>query len=506
MSPSRAAGPRRSRGAGPSGGGRAHAGAGARAGAGAGARRRRGRALATLAAAAAATALAGVGPSSTPGRLPGGFARAEAAPLVPTNVRGRGVHFPEYLTLVGRANLDLAAERANVPIAVAQIALAKVFPDPALTAGLAAIDVSNQGAPTASSVGVSGTIELGGKRAARVAVAEAGAAGASTALEDFLRGLRATAANAFIDSLGTRLVLDRKRLTLDRLERLVGVNEQRLRAGDIGEAALTQSRVEAQRFRGEVVLAEAEVRVADLALRAEVGTMGGSGASAAASGAPPAASGAAAGPGQALTPVGDLALPARHFDVEALIADAKVRRPDVRARQLALEAARAHIRLAHANRWVDLGVNLGWQHSAAGTGGFAQPAFDALSALFTVPIPFSHVYRGELDAAQAGEIQAAVQVKGAELRVEVDVRQALERYGASLEQIQIYTGSLLTDSEKVLDSILYNYQRGGATLLEVLEAQRTANEVFLAYYDALTNHARALVALEQAAGIWDITF
>jgi cobalt-zinc-cadmium efflux system outer membrane protein len=498
MSLARAAGPGRRRETGPRGGGKVRVGAGAP--------RLRGRALAALV--AAATALAGLGPSSTPGCLPGGFARAEAAPLVPTNVRGRGVHFPEYLALVGRANLDLAAERANVPIAVAQIAMAKVFPDPALTAGLAAIDVSNQGAPTASSVGVSETIELGGKRAARVAVAEAGAAGASTALEDFMRGLRATAANAFVDSLATRLVLDRKRLTLDRLERLVGVNEQRLRAGDIGEVALTQSRVEAQRFRGEVVLAEAEVRVADLSLRAQVGTMHGAGASGAPGtpGTPGTPEAAGPGSGQALTPVGDLALPPRHFDVEALIADAKVRRPDVRARQLALEGARAHIRLAHANRWVDLGVNLGWQHSGAGTGGFAQPAFDALSALFTVPIPFSHVYRGELDAAQAGELQAAVQVAAAELRVEVDVRQALERYSASLEQIEIYTGSLLTDSEKVLDSILYNYQRGGATLLEVLEAQRTANEVFLAYYDALTNHARALVALEQAAGIWDITF
>jgi cobalt-zinc-cadmium efflux system outer membrane protein len=88
----------------------------------------------------------------------------------------------------------------------------------------------------------------------------------------------------------------------------------------------------------------------------------------------------------------------------------------------------------------------------------------------------------------------------------VEVRQALERYAASLGQIEIYTGSLLSDSEKVLESILYNYQRGGATLLEVLEAQRTTNEVFLAYYDALTNHARALVAVEQAAGIWDISF
>jgi outer membrane protein, heavy metal efflux system len=46
--------------------------------------------------------------------------------------------------------------------------------------------------------------------------------------------------------------------------------------------------------------------------------------------------------------------------------------------------------------------------------------------------------------------------------------------------------------------------RGGATLLEVLEAQRTVDDVYLAYYQALTDHAHALIAVELAAGIWDL--
>ena len=53
---------------------------------------------------------------------------------------------------------------------------------------------------------------------------------------------------------------------------------------------------------------------------------------------------------------------------------------------------------------------------------------------------------------------------------------------------------------------LYNYQRGGATLLEVLDAQRTDDDVYLAYYGALADHSRALVAVELAGGIWDVRF
>jgi len=40
---------------------------------------------------------------------------------------------------------------------------------------------------------------------------------------------------------------------------------------------------------------------------------------------------------------------------------------------------------------------------------------------------------------------------------------------------------MLKDADRVLEARLYAYQRGGATLLEVLDAQRTSAEVYLAY-------------------------
>jgi cobalt-zinc-cadmium efflux system outer membrane protein len=92
------------------------------------------------------------------------------------------------------------------------------------------------------------------------------------------------------------------------------------------------------------------------------------------------------------------------------------------------------------------------------------------------------------------------------VRVEVEIRQAFEKYKAGLNRVALYEGGVLIDADKVLAATLYSYQRGSATLLEVLDAQRTDDEVHLAYADALGDYARALVALEQAAGIWDIKF
>ena len=40
----------------------------------------------------------------------------------------------------------------------------------------------------------------------------------------------------------------------------------------------------------------------------------------------------------------------------------------------------------------------------------------------------------------------------------------------------------------------------------VIDAQRKSAEVYLGYTQALVDHAHALVAVEQATGIWDVTF
>lgn len=394
--------------------------------------------------------------------------------------------FSDYLDRVARFNLDLAAARFDIAVADAQIAVARVFPDPVLTGGVASIDVSRQGSPTVATVGLSIPIEFPTKRGARIGAARAAATGTRADVEEFFRSLRAEAANAYIDALDARLVLERKQRTLASFERLVQVNETRFRAGDVGEIAVVQSRVEAEQFRGEVLLAASDVRAADLQLLLRVG-------------------GAPEGAAAALSVRGDLSIPPREFDVEQLIAHARVERPDVASRRAAQHTAEERIDLAYANRWVDVSVNVGWQHSfASGTTFGPTPPYDALGATLSIPIPLSNIYRGELDASLALREQADQSARALELRVEVEVRSAVARYQAAVSRMRLYTAGLLADADRVFETTLYNYQHGGATLLEVLNAQRTVNDVYLAYYQAIADHARELVAVEQAAGIWDI--
>ena len=155
---------------------------------------------------------------------------------------------------------------------------------------------------------------------------------------------------------------------------------------------------------------------------------------------------------------------------------------------------------------IDIGVGGSWQHNFAVAGQSPLPPSDFVGATLSVPIPISRIYRGELDVAHATHRQAEAGSQGAAIRVETDVRQAVAKYEAAAARVKLYDSGVLADADQVLEKTLYNYQRGGSTLVEVLVAQRTDNDVHLAYADALADAAHALIAVQQAVGSWDIHF
>jgi outer membrane protein TolC len=120
----------------------------------------------------------------------------------------------------------------------------------------------------------------------------------------------------------------------------------------------------------------------------------------------------------------------------------------------------------------------------------------------SIPVPFMSVAnRGELRGARHAADRAELQVRAAEARVESEVRQAFTRYELARARAAQYSDELLADAEKVLAGRLYSYQRGNEPLIEVLLAQRAADEIYLAAYEAIGESLKALVALQDAAGL-----
>ena len=90
------------------------------------------------------------------------------------------------------------------------------------------------------------------------------------------------------------------------------------------------------------------------------------------------------------------------------------------------------------------------------------------------------------------------------MQVQTEVMQHYRRYTSLIGQVRHYDNGLLENAASVVKGKIYSYDRGETSLLEVLNAQRTYDEVRTLYIETLYNYAASLVELETSAGIWDI--
>jgi cobalt-zinc-cadmium efflux system outer membrane protein len=398
------------------------------------------------------------------------------------------ITFEQFLNEVAVANLDYAAQRYNVSIAKAAIAAAKEFPNPTLQLS-GGRDVTHSGheqMPNTAGAGLIQTIETGGKRKYRIAGARQNHAAAAATLEDFLRNLKLDAAAAFADALALNRTAEQRRESAQYLTRLANAQRERRRLGDISEADMLQAQVEEQQFQTEVLAAEADAEKASLAL---CGFLGRDRAEA------------------RLAAKGDLNLPAQGFDTRALLANALEHRPDLVALRHARDAAESKTREEKANRVPNVDVGAGWTHNSSSQNPIApSPEFDSVGLSLSFPIPLWNRNGAAIASARFAAEQAQKQLESAELKAEVQIRQTVSAYRNAVERVHHFQSGILKDADKVLETKRFSYDRGQSSLLELLDAQRTDNEVRSSYNDALADQARALIELQRAADLWTVRF
>jgi cobalt-zinc-cadmium efflux system outer membrane protein len=204
---------------------------------------------------------------------------------------------------------------------------------------------------------------------------------------------------------------------------------------------------------------------------------------------------------------GALSLAIRTYQLQALIELAQDNRSDLQAAIRGRELSAANVRLAKANRVIDLGLNIGFAHNTIVLNEIAPaPRHNSVSAGLSIPLKLSNTNRGQLRAAQYAERQAEAEYDAVLLQIRKEVEQCYNSYVSACRQAELYQNRTLSDATQILEKKKYSYARGETSLLEVLDAQRTANEVYQNYYEALYNANASLVELCRAVGIWDVEF
>lgn len=406
--------------------------------------------------------------------------------IIDTLFSKQTISYPDFIGLVGKNNLSYAAEKFNLNIAEANILTAGIFPDPELGFGWFDNGQRRMNMGYGFSSELTWTLELGGKRKARIELAKSESELTKYLLQDYFRNLRADATINYLAAMLNKLLLDVQLNSYQTMNQLAKSDSIRFKLGSITQLDARQSKLEAVKMLNDVYQAEAEWKATLVNLSVLLGLKQ---------------------TDTLFIAIGDFGRFDRIFNMQDLITAAQNNRADLLAAMQNRNVSQNILKLAKANRVMDLGLNGGVGYSSYNRNVVAPtPGFTTLNAGISIPLKFSNNRPGELKAAYYTNQQAELQYRQIELQIQTEITQAYFNYQALQKQVQQFNNGLLTEAKAVLDGKIYSYQRGETSLLEVLNAQRTYNEVQQAYYQTLYNYAVALVELERAAGIWDINF
>lgn len=269
------------------------------------------------------------------------------------------------------------------------------------------------------------------------------------------------------------LALDRHRLAVETaaaLRRIDELTQSRLAAGDIGALDARVARVDAQRSLQDAERAVHDVRIARERLRLLTGLTADD---------------------PALDTVQAPVEPASCGAPPDLLARALAARPDLRAAQLAIEAA---------------GARLGWERSRVltlaavldangqGISGFeAGPGIDV-----SVPI-FNRNQGGRLRALTELERASAAYV-ALQQQVGLDVREASTLFEQARQSREAWRATLVTPLEANLADAEDSFRTGESSFLFVLENSRRLIEARLREREIAADEQRAMARIERAVG------
>jgi len=390
----------------------------------------------------------------------------------------------EFLSGVSKGNLGYAAEQFNVNIADAQLKAAKVFPDPELSFSYSNNQDKTLFMGQGIDAGISYPISLGNKHGANISLAKSQKELAQTALDAYFQNLRAEATLGYFNAIRQKKLLDVQSEIYDRMNKLAQADSLRLKNGSINATDARQTKLEARSQQNLVFQADADFQNSLIYLAQLQGKNSSE---------------------VAISPSGDFPLQKRDFDLNTLIQSAIERRADLQVAIRNKEISEKQLRLLRANRAFEFSLSAGLSHSTEVKNEIAPaPAFNSYSGGISIPLKLSTLNKGEILAAREAIKQSETSLKDIQLQITTEVSQAWVAFKASEKQMLHYKNGMIDEATQILDARTYAYQRGETGISDLLNAQRTFNEVMTEYYDTLYQYAESLVNLEKAAGIWDI--
>lgn len=395
----------------------------------------------------------------------------------------RPMSFAEYTEQVRAQNLAYAAEKLNIPIAEATIRSAKVFNDPTLSVEYAYNDDARMQMGQGMAAELSKTFSPG-KRRARIDLAHSEREMTVALTEYFFRNLLCESTAAYLEAIKQSELYEVKLNSYNSINDLAKADSIKFELGKITAVDAMQSRIEASVSYNDLLQAQSDLHRAYVALNVPLGRFSAD---------------------TLYVPTGTLELPVRNFSHSDLLDVALNNRSDLAAALKNVDVAKKALKLTIKERYMDFDIALGYNYNTEVRNELAPaPRFNGVTVGVAIPLKFSNTNKGAVQSATFQASQAEKQYREAQIEVQTELSQNYNAYTSICSQVLLFNKGVLDEAKAVIDGKRYSYNRGETSLLEVLTAQRTYNDVRTLYIETLFNQAMALVTLERSAGIWDV--
>jgi cobalt-zinc-cadmium efflux system outer membrane protein len=311
------------------------------------------------------------------------------------------------------------------------------------------------------------------KRELRLESAQQGTAIAESQQEDLERNLLFNLRSAFVQTLQAKALLANAKENLDYFDKELVINRDRFRTGDLARVDLDRISLQRVQYESDYQTALVNARSAKITMLMLLNER---------------------------TPVDqfDIAGPFA-FQERIMVLDefhniALAARPDLRAALQAVEKAGTDHKLAVANGSTDptFGMDLARNPPI--------PLYIGLS--INIPIRIFDRNQGEKARTQIDIAHAQRQKDAAQAQVFSDVDSAYFTVVSSANLLRPYAGpdGYLELAKRIRDTISFSYQRGGAALVDYLDAQRDYRATEVAYLTLVGSYLTAAAQLNMAVG------
>jgi cobalt-zinc-cadmium efflux system outer membrane protein len=185
------------------------------------------------------------------------------------------------------------------------------------------------------------------------------------------------------------------------------------------------------------------------------------------------------------------------MDRSSALREAFERRPDLASARRRAEGARESVDLVKRTRFPDLSL---WASYA--NQGFGQAASQPPTVMvgLSAPLPVFYQNQGEIQQAQADVRSGTAVAAKLEAQVVSEVETATAGLQTAKLRLDRMDTSLLVSARRARDLVAVMYEKGAASLLEMLDSQRTFLATNAAHVQASGEYWAAVFAIEHAIG------